>query len=177
MSVLISASTRPRQRHRSIRAFHFAFSPEHAPAGTHTPSIRPPGSVCVNSLRNAFGVDLASSAVRRSTWPRGSGAGRQKAKRYSAEQRPLWATRWQLNANACYMFDHARPNLDQALPDRRELSAGKWSAGSLRAGHASARTRRCGERIRGLFDFTPLDEAAAKAAMAELRLAGARGVH
>ena len=31
----------------------------------------------------------------------------------------------QLNANARDMFDHARPDLDQALTERRELAAGE----------------------------------------------------
>ena len=96
----------------------------------------------VNSLCNVLGFDLPSSAVRRGTLPRGSGAGRQKAERdgaapsTSAQERPLRATRRQLNANVRDMFDDARPDLDQALPDRRELRAGKQAR--LRDGGAHA---------------------------------------
>ena len=43
-------------------------------AGGRALSIRPSGSVFVNSLYNAFGVDLPSSAAHRGTWPHASGA-------------------------------------------------------------------------------------------------------
>ena len=60
----------------------FGASLNHAPrlaflpagAGARTPSIRPSGSVCINSLCNALGIGLPSSAARRGTQPRGSAA-------------------------------------------------------------------------------------------------------
>jgi hypothetical protein len=42
-----------------------------------------------------------------------------------AEQCSLRAARRQLDAKARDMFDHARPDLDQALAERRELAAGE----------------------------------------------------
>ena len=67
-------------------------------------------------------VDLPLSAARRGTQPRGSWAGRHETERDGAEQRPLRATRRQLDANARDVLDHARADLDQAVPDGRELS-------------------------------------------------------
>src|SRR5216683_6171242 len=49
--------------------------------------------------------------------PRGSRAGRHQAERDGSEQRPLRATRRQLDANARDILDHTRADLDQALPD------------------------------------------------------------
>jgi len=45
-----------------------------------------------------------------------------RPKRDGAEQCSLRAARRQLDANARNMFDHARPDLDQALTERRELA-------------------------------------------------------
>ena len=62
--------------------------------------------------------DLPVSAARRGTPPRSLWAGRHEAERDGAEQRPLRATRRQLDTNARDVLDHARPDLDQALSDR-----------------------------------------------------------
>src|SRR5205814_888845 len=66
--------------------------------------------------------DLPVSAARRGTPPRGSWAGRHEAERDGSEQGPLRATRRQLDTNARDVLDHARPDLDQALSDRGELT-------------------------------------------------------
>src|SRR5205814_5264488 len=69
--------------------------------------------------------DLPVSAARRGTPPRSLWAGRHEAERDGAEQRPLRATRRQLDTNARDVLDHARPDLDQALSDRGELALGE----------------------------------------------------
>ena len=72
---------------------------------------------------------MPGSAARRGTRPRGSWAGRHQAERDGSEQCPFRATRRQLDADARDVLDHARADLDQALPDGRELAS---SAGSRR---------------------------------------------
>jgi hypothetical protein len=64
-------------------------------------------------------------AARLGAWPRSSWAGSQQAECDGSEQCPLRATRWQVDADARNVLDHARPELDQALSGRRELSAGE----------------------------------------------------
>ena len=53
--------------------------------------------------------------------PRRSRRGRHDAERNGAEQGTLRATRRQLDADARSVFDDARPNLDEAFADGREL--------------------------------------------------------
>jgi DNA-binding transcriptional LysR family regulator len=60
--------------------------------------------------------------ARRGPRPRSSWAGPHEAERNGSEQCPLWTTRWQLDADAGNVLDHARANLDQALSDCRELA-------------------------------------------------------
>jgi hypothetical protein len=80
--------------------------------------------------------------------PRGSWAGSEQTECYGSEQCPLRATRWQVDADARDVLDHARDNLDRALSNRRELRAGEAgsSEGSQRARGAPARTQQYGER-------------------------------
>jgi len=90
-------------------------------------------------LCDALGVDLPRSAARRGVRPLRARAGRQQAEGDGAEQRALRAAGRQLDADARDMLDHARGDLDQALPDGRELAAGErigvasiFSSGSMR---------------------------------------------
>jgi hypothetical protein len=43
----------------------------------------------------------------------------------ASEQRRVWATSRQMDTGPRDVLDHARPDLDQALPDGRELALGK----------------------------------------------------
>jgi hypothetical protein len=68
-------------------------------------TIRPAegGSLC-----DAFGVDLPWSAARWTLGPRGSRAGRHETECDGSEQRILWATRWQLDADPRDVLDYFR---------------------------------------------------------------------
>jgi hypothetical protein len=64
-------------------------------------------------------------AAFRSSRPRSASAGPHEAERNGSEQRRLWTTRWQLDADAGNVLYYARADLDRALSDCRELAAGK----------------------------------------------------
>src|SRR5258706_14015683 len=68
-----------------------------------------------------FGLMRPRRRLVGGTRPRGSWAGRHQAERYGLEQRPLRATRRQLDADAREVLDHARADLDQPLADGRAL--------------------------------------------------------
>src|SRR3954447_19056886 len=76
--------------------------------------------------------------------PRSSWAGPHEAERNGSEQCRLWTTRWQLDADARNVFDHARANLDQALSDCRKLSAGERTRLRNRSPHAMHQPERGG---------------------------------
>jgi hypothetical protein len=75
------------------------------------------------------------SAARRNAPPRGLRAGRHEADSDGSEQGRFQATRRQLDADVREVFDHAGPDLDQALSDGRELATGE------RAGLRNRRAR------------------------------------
>jgi hypothetical protein len=80
---------------------------------------------------------VPGTAARRGARPRRSRAGRHGSERDGPEQVALGATRRQLDADACDVLDHGRADLDQALPDRCELSRRKGARLRDRGAHAS----------------------------------------
>ena len=93
------------------------------------------------------GIDLPLSAARRGTQPRGSWAGRHEAERDGSEQR----SSGQLVGSWTRMRAMCSITRAPILIRRSRIVANShWragsSAGSRRARHASARTRRCGGR-------------------------------
>ena len=68
--------------------------------------------------------------------PRRSWAAWHEPERDGAEQRCFREVRRQLDADAGDVFDHARPDLNQALPDGRELATGKRAGLWNRGAHA-----------------------------------------
>ena len=87
---------------------------------------------------------ICLSAARRGARPRGPWAGSQQAERHGSEQCPLRATRRQLDADARDVLDHARADLDQALPDGRELALGERVRLRDRGAHAMHQPERGG---------------------------------
>jgi hypothetical protein len=132
--VVIRARSNPQ---RSLHDFQSMTSS--AVANSFSGIVRPSALAVFRLMTNSNSVASCRSlavAARRSTRPRSSRAGPHEAERDRSEQCPLRATRRQLDADARDMLDHARANRDQALSDRRELSAGERARPRDRGAHA-----------------------------------------